>query len=181
VLWKACGVVIGVAEIIWKNDCVETLNGNSNTLKHKWSLSWVISNSRDSMTQIADELRIVPGFNECQNWHHRCTCTCMCTCTWPCSVPRRMPTATRTASSVKRSPHAEMGIADSQSIATVSSTGSEQPACSMIRLGLRYNQWLERLMAHCFIPCALAAVSRLRQFKCFFWKTSPVHKWLTGV
>jgi len=28
---------------------------------------------------------------------------------------RRMPTATRTASSVKRSPHAEMGIADSQS------------------------------------------------------------------
>jgi len=50
-----------------------------------------------------------------------------------------MPTATRTASSVKRRPHAEMIIADSQSIATVSSRGSEQPG-SMIRLGLRYKQ-----------------------------------------
>jgi len=34
---------------------------------------------------------------------------------WPSSVPRRMPTATRSASSVKRNPQAEMSIADSQS------------------------------------------------------------------
>jgi len=50
------GVVIGVAERILKSDCVETLNGNWNALELKRSLSCVISDSRDSMTKVADEL-----------------------------------------------------------------------------------------------------------------------------
>jgi len=41
----------------WKNVCVKTLNGNWSILKQKWSLSWIISDSRDSMNQIADELK----------------------------------------------------------------------------------------------------------------------------
>jgi len=57
VLRKACGVVISVAERIWKNDSVKTLNGYWNALKQKWSLTWVISDSRDSVTQVAEELK----------------------------------------------------------------------------------------------------------------------------
>jgi len=52
VLRKAWGVVIGVAERIWKNDSVKSLNGYWNVLKNKWSLSCVISNSRDLVTHI---------------------------------------------------------------------------------------------------------------------------------
>jgi len=36
VLRKSCGVVIGMAERLCKNDCVKTLNGNWNTLAQKW-------------------------------------------------------------------------------------------------------------------------------------------------
>jgi len=57
VLRKACGVVISVAERIWKTDCVKTLNGYWSALEQKCSLSLVISESRDSMTQIIDELK----------------------------------------------------------------------------------------------------------------------------
>jgi len=57
VLRKACGVVIVVAERISKIDSVKTLNGYWHALKQKRSLSWVINDSRDSVTQIADELK----------------------------------------------------------------------------------------------------------------------------
>jgi len=42
VLRKVCGIVFGVAERIWKNDSVKTLNGYWNALKQKWSLLWVM-------------------------------------------------------------------------------------------------------------------------------------------
>jgi len=64
------------------------------------------------------------GFHECQHRHRRCTCIL----NWPSWVPRRMPTASRKASSVRRSPHVEMGNVDSQS-----PLSAAQPASSLAR------------------------------------------------
>jgi len=57
---------LAVLSSVWqeefeKNDSVKTLNGYWNALEQKWSLSWIISDSRDSVTQVADELTDIDG------------------------------------------------------------------------------------------------------------------------
>ena len=44
-----------------KNYSIETLNADWNALKQKWSLSRVISDTRDSVTQITDEIKTPNG------------------------------------------------------------------------------------------------------------------------
>jgi len=55
-------------------------------------------------------------------------------CAWPSSVPSQSPTATRTTSSLRRSPHVVIGTAESHAVSTVS-CGCCQHSFSAILLG----------------------------------------------